>query len=169
MTEASTFSLNREMQAAQNLRAQIADILAADPDFLSDAIESETSLFEQIDALVLSIRQDETLAKATDDLVKDLQDRKRRVEGRALAKRAMIVSAMQIAEIPKRETPAGTVSIRAVPAKAIIVEEGEIPARFWEAQPPKLSTRALTEALRAGEKVPGASLSNGSQTIAIRS
>jgi hypothetical protein len=95
----------------------------------------------------------------------------------------------------KRGTPAGTVSLKAVPPKAIIHEEAEIPARFWQPQAPKLSLKDLTEALKAREAalakplaladpsarsealrqvdetyspIPGAALSNGGQTVQIR-
>jgi hypothetical protein len=195
MMQASRFALNREIEAAKLLRDQLSDLVADDPDFLHTALEGETDLFEQIDALVLSVRHDEALAQGTADLARDLQGRKRRLEERAEIKRALIASALDLAALRKRETPAGTVTLKVVPPKAIIHEEAEIPARFWEPQPPKLSLRALTEALKAREAaraqalaepdpsarsealrrvdetypaIAGAALSNGGHTVQIR-
>ena len=46
--------------------------------------------------------------------------------------------------------------------------EALIPAKFWKPQDPKLDRAAVAEALKAGETVPGASLSNGGLSLSIR-
>jgi hypothetical protein len=73
MMAASRFTLNREIEAAKLLRDQLNDLVADDPEFLPAALEGETNLFEQIDALVLSVRHDEALAQGTAELARDLQ------------------------------------------------------------------------------------------------
>jgi hypothetical protein len=84
-------------------------------------------------------------------------------------KRTLIAKAMELAEIKKREAPAGTVSLKRVPPCAIITDESAIPSRFWKAQAPKLDKAAVSHALRdEGVDIPGATLSNGTLTIAIR-
>lgn len=190
-----TFALHKQIEAAKLLREQLADITAGDPEFLRDMIEGETTLHEQICALTASEREDRALLEGLKALSSDLDARKRRIESRADTKRTLIALAMQVGELPKIETPAGTVTRKAVPPKAIITEESLIPTRFWVASDPKVDRKALTDALKAratalkeaseikdeGVRVftlamangihpaiPGAELSNGGETIQIR-
>jgi hypothetical protein len=72
-----------------------------------------------------------------------------------------------MAQIKKRETPAGTISLRTVPPSVIVQEEADIPTQFWKPQPPALDKKALLDFLKNGNKVPGATLSNGSVTTSI--
>jgi len=190
-----TFALHKQIEAAKLLREQLADITAGDPEFLRDMIEGETTLHEQIYALTASEREDRALLEGLKVLSSDLDARKRRIESRADTKRSLIALAMQVGDLPKIETPAGIVTRKAVPPKAIITEESLIPTRFWVASDPKVDRKALTDALkaraaalkeaseikdeseraeaieRANDKypgIPGAELSNGSETIQIR-
>ena len=75
---------------------------------------------------------------------------------------------MSMAELKKLELPQATISRKPTPAKALILDEAAIPARFWKPSDPKLDKKAVLDALKAGEAVPGTSLSNGGETIAIR-
>ena len=65
------------------------------------------------------------------------------------------------AEMRKMELPQATISLRAVPPKAEITDEALVPSKFWKAQDPKLDKKAVLDALKGKEDVPGASLSNG--------
>jgi len=187
--------LHKEMGAAKVLREQIADVAAGDPEFIRDTIEGETSLHEMISAVAASLLEDTALADGIARLTDDLETRKERILARAETKRALIASAMEIGELAKIETPAATISVRPVPPKALIIEEADIPARFWEPAPPKLNKRAILDALKerqaaiadalshdepgarsaaldaaraAHPEIPGAALSNGARTISIR-
>lgn len=192
----ASFALSKQMEAARLLREQIADIAAGDADFIRDTIEGETSLHEQIGALVASIAEDEAVADGIKALLDNLGARKKRLEARADVKRALVACAMEIGELRKIDTPAGTVSLKPVPPKLIPTEESDIPARFWKVGDPILDRRALGDALKARDAalkeaqaiedqearalgiaaveaahppIPGATLSNGSLTISIRS
>lgn len=190
------FSLIKQIEAAKILREQLADLAADDPEFLRDMIEGETSLHEQIAALVAKIAEDEILAKSIKAYRDDLAARQERIEERAEIRRALAAKAMEVGEIKKIEAPAGTVSVRPVPPKVIVSEEADIPSRFWKPSDPKLDRKALGDALKARAAalseaqeieddeeravameraraefpdIPGATLSNGSTTISIRS
>lgn len=194
MPESDVRTLTREAEAAQRLAEQIATMTKDDPEFLADAIEGETSLFESIDRVVLSIKEDDALVHSIACLIDDLRNRKDRIKSRAAFKRAMVGSALEIAGIKKREGPAATVSLKVVPPAVIITDESLIPSRFWTPQEPKLDRTSLGEALRSRAKalaglmandgvtpeakksiaaelpeIPGATLGNGSLTVAIRS
>jgi len=191
----STYDLHKQMEAAKVLKAQIADLVAGDPEFLSDAIEGETNLFEQLDALVISVRADEALADGTERLIERLKIRKEAIDKRAETKRSLIGSAMEIAEIRSRETPAGTVTLKKIPPKVIVTEEADIPSSYFKTPDPRLDLKAIGAALKARSKalddaaavevpeereaaraaaetafppIPGATLSNGGTTIQIR-
>jgi len=58
--------------------------------------------------------------------------------------------------------------MKAVPQKLIVTDESQIPTRFFKPQPPKLDRKELLDALKIGETVPGADMSNGGTTIQIR-
>jgi hypothetical protein len=169
LNDSASYALHKQIEAARLLRDDLADLIRDDPDFLTDAIEGETDLFEAIDRLVASIQEDAALIRGIGGVMADLKARKERIESRFDMKRTLIAKAMDLAEIKKRESPAGTVSLKRVPPCAIITDESAIPSRFWKAQAPKLDRAAVSHALRdEGIEVPGATLSNGAPTIAIR-
>jgi hypothetical protein len=98
----------------------------------------------------------------------DLAARRDRIEKRIALRKVAILVAMQSGEIQKIETPAGTISRKAVPPSALILDEAAIPAEFWKPQDPKLDKKAVLDALKAKQDVPGAQLSNGGETIQTR-
>ncbi len=190
-----TFALHMQIEAAKLLREQLADLVAGDPEFVRDMIEGETTLHEQIAALVASEREDRAIAEGTDRLMDRLKARKAQIESRADTKRTLITQAMVIGELSAIETPAGRVTLKAIPPACIVTEEADIPTRFWKSHAPTLDKKSLMEALKARTaaladaakiedpeerntalakadeahpEIPGATLSNGSRTIQIR-
>jgi len=171
MNDSASFALHKQMEAARLLRADLADLVKDDPEFLRDSIEGETNLFECLDALVMSVTEDQALIRGIKGTIGEFQARMERIENRCDMKRSMIAKAMELAEVKKRESPAATVSLRKVPASVIVTDESTIPAKYWKqppAPPPKLDKKALADALDDGERIEGATLSNGSMTIQIR-
>jgi hypothetical protein len=66
------------------------------------------------------------------------------------------------------KTPQGSsVSFKALPPSVIVVNEAELPDEFVKIER-KPNKTAIGNALKAGMQVPGASLSNGGETIQIR-
>lgn len=161
-------ALEREIEAAKLLRDQLADICATDPDFLRDAIEGETNIRELIAILAAEEGEDKAIIAGLETFAEGLAARKDRINARIETRRALLATALDVAGLKSLETPTGTVAITKVAPKAITTEESEIPSRFWKAAPPKLDKKALTDALKAGETIPGATLSNGSSTVTIR-
>jgi hypothetical protein len=164
----SELQLKREAEAAKALIDNIRGIVEGDDDLMLDMIEAETDFLEAIDAAIMSRWQDLAYAKALTDLIGNLQARKRRLEDRASAKSQSIALAMEMADVRKLQRPSATLSLQSTAPSAIVVEEADIPAQFWKPQPPKLDKRALLAALKDGETIPGAELSNGGETVVIR-
>lgn len=165
---APDYQIQRQAEAARALRESLAKLGETDPDLILDMTEGETSLFECIDALLLRIASDKALVVGTDSVIADLEARKRRVEKRIEFDRGLIEQAMAIAELPKIERPAATLSLANRPPALRVDDEAAIPAEFWTTGAPKLERKALTDALKSGRTIPGAALSNAAPSLTVR-
>jgi hypothetical protein len=161
-------TLRDEAEAARALLASIRTVIGDDAEAAADAIEGETNLLEAVDAGLDRLAEIEVLRDSIDALVATYKERSSRLDNQSEQIRAALCIAMGAAGVKKLERPAGTLSLRAVPPKAIITSEADLPSRFFVDQAPKLDKKSVLEALKAGEKVNGAELSNGSETIALR-
>jgi len=161
-------SMEREIKAATILREQIIAAAGDDQDFIRDSLEGETSIFEMIDALVARDGEDGALIEGISNYIETVSNRLDRIKKRVEIRKALIGTALDLAEVKTRETPSGTVTRKATPATVIVTEESEIPSKFWRPQTPKLDKRALLQALNADEIIPGATLSNGGVTTQIK-
>ncbi len=159
--------LSREIQAAIALRDALRDMGHEDAEFIRDAIEGETNIHE----LVAAVAAEDALDNAIIDGIGELQlatiDRKERIAARVAYRRELLLKAMEAAGLTKLATPAGTVSVGHSAPKVIVIAEDEIPEQFIKVirQPDK---RAIGDALKAGEFIPGARLSNSEPSIRIR-
>lgn len=164
----SVRELQIQGEAAKVLLANIRDVVGDDDEMIATAVEGETSLLEAISGGVDRIEELKAHREAIETRIKDLQVRRDRFEDQEARIKAAIHVAMGQAEQRKIELPQATISLRAVPPKAEITDEAAIPSKFWKPQDPKLDKKAVLDALKAKEDVPGASLSNGGETISIR-
>lgn len=160
--------IDREAQAARALRESLAALIENDEGLALDMIEGETSLVECVDALLEANTQDAVIVAGAEKVVADLEARAKRVEDRIRMRRGLIEQAMVIAEIKKLERPAATLSLTNRPASLIVSDEAAIPSRFWVAADPKLDRKALGAALKDGEAVTGATLSNAAPSLTVR-
>lgn len=164
--------ITREVQiqgeAARSLLANIRDVIGDDEEMLATAVEGETSLLEVISEAVDRYDTLGAHEEALETRIKELSERRSRFEGQRERIKAAIHVAMGQAEMRKLELPQATLSLRVVPPKADVTDESAIPERFFKRADPKLDKAALLAALKAKEDVPGATLSNGGETISIR-
>jgi hypothetical protein len=170
MAMATTRDLQREIEAANNLREQLAAI--GDEELTRDMIEGETSLIEMVDAMVKQDGEDAAHVASIKKYSDDLSNRQKRIEDRIEVRRGLLAKAMEIAGRDKIETATGTISLGANPVSAIVTDEAAIPSEFFEQPPPRLNKRALLAALKekraTGGEIPGATLSNGGCRVTIR-
>jgi hypothetical protein len=159
----------KEAAAAKALRESMAAIAGDDADLIVDMIEGETSLFEALDGLLERSLDDRAHVKGLGDVIADLEARKRRFEKRIETSRALIEQALMIAEIEEKiERPIATIFLTRRAPSVVIDTEAEIPAKFWVTGDPKLDKKAIGAALKSGESVPGAALSNQAPTLTLR-
>lgn len=156
-----------ELAKYQKLRALLA---SEEPDeqAILDTLEGETNLHEALIEVAESALDDEALAAAIQTRIEALQARKSRCETTAEHKRGLIIMAMERAGLKQVKGVSATLSVKPLPGKAVINDEAVMPARFFVPQDPRLDRKALTEALRNGEQVEGATLSNGGVSLTIR-
>lgn len=160
--------IRNEGEAVAALLANIRDIIVDDEQAREDAIEGETNFKDVLSAAVARCAEIDALSEAIKAQSDKLRARRDRLENQAELLRVAITSAMQVAEIDKIELPSHTLTVKATPPKVLVTDESAIPSRFFVPQDPKLSLKAVGEALKAGESIPGATLSNGGSTLQIR-
>lgn len=146
----------------------MADVIGDDEELAADTVEGETDLQEAMTAAVARVAAIETMTDAIKAAQDRLAARKARLEKQAGLIRESLAVALEVAGMRKFETGLATVSLRATPPKVELIDESAIPARFWKPSDPRLDRKAVLDALKAKEVVPGATLSNGGASVSIR-
>lgn len=181
----------KEAAAVKALLESIAAVDAEDDQLVLDMIEGETRFLDLIDALLLRRAESLGHVEGLDGAIATLEARKARFKARAESAKALIEQALTMAELPKLERPAATLTMSARAPSLIVTEESAVPARFWRSPDPVLDKKALTAALRERRKaieslpedpearaaalaaipedIPGVELSNAAPTLTIRS
>lgn len=161
--------LHTATTAADVLKAQLREIVGEDDaELFRDTIEGEIDLVGLINMAAAQNVADAGMVEGISEIVNKLVARRDRIKKRVEMRRVAILTAMQAGEIRSLETPAGTLSRKAVPPSALIIEEASIPSDYWKESAPTLDKRAVLAALKEGKAVPGAQLSNGGETLAVR-
>lgn len=161
--------LTQEAEAARSLLLNIRDVIGDDEDAAADAIEGETNFKEACAAAVERLAELDAHDAALQAHIEKMRARRARLEGQADCIRAALSAAMAQAGIKKLELPTATLSRRPVSPGLVVTDEAEIPAEFWKRGDPKLDRKGLLEAIKSGRIIQGATLSNGGETISIRS
>jgi hypothetical protein len=116
MTSAvSTRDLERELKAAELVRAQVSDLADDDLALIRDSVEGQTSLFEIMAAMAEADGEDAALVEGVAAYIKKLHDRQKRIENRMEIRRALMANALDVAELPRLVTAAGTITRKALP------------------------------------------------------
>lgn len=146
-------------------------VVAGDPDIdertLVDTVEGLSEYPDILAAIVRGAISDEYQVAALEEQVADLEIRRERFKERARKRREVVRDAMLESHIPKLTPPDFTASLRAAPPSVQVVDEASIPATFWEMRP-HLRRRELLDALKDGEPIEGALLSNPGMSLTVR-
>lgn len=160
--------LQLEIEAAQRLKEKLIASYGEDADLLRDMVEGQTSLHEAIGHAALELAAVEGEKEGIEIALAKLKARLTRYCDRAQGIRDAIQVAMETAELTSLKTPAATLSVRASPQRLEVTEEAAIPAVFFKQPPPVLDKKAVTDALKAKQDVPGAVLSNQPPALSVR-
>ncbi len=157
------------------LERQIEDLIASYPELAedetlrADMISGSTDAEEILAKVVDRMMEAESMVEAIRKRVRDLEARGVAFDRRSDAMRALALRIMNAAQTRKVPLPEATLSIRAVPPAVMINDWTQIPPEFTvtktEVKPDREKIRL---ALKEGREIPGAYLTNGSETLSVR-
>ena len=158
----------------QFIRQQIENLKVAHPALVEDdqawqmSLESETDMRELLTSIVRQIDDAKALVIGTKDRLDELKSRKDRFEHRIEALRELAFKLMQSAELAKLELPEATLSLRAGTQQLVgDAEPSSLPDELCRISR-DLDRSKIKDALKAGQTVPGFSLSNSQPSLSIR-
>jgi hypothetical protein len=158
--------LSGEAQAARALIDALN--ISDDDDLIETTIEGETGLIEAIDAALARIVELEALSTGIDTAITNLQTRQSRFDAGAGRLKGALMLAMDIAGLKKLERPMGTPILAKKQDAVTITSEADLPSAYLvEKTTVTPDRKAIRAALKAGEPVPGAHLSNGGVSLRI--
>lgn len=155
------YSLADEYQQAAH---RLADLDLPD-EVIADTLEGMAGALEvKATNVAMFARNLEASAEAIKQAESDMRSRRQAIENRAKRIRSYLQTQMERTGITKIESPYFKLAIRDNPPCVVIDSEGSLPERFMrvpEAPPPAPDKKAIAEALKHGEDVPGAHLERG--------
>lgn len=154
------------------IRHQIENLKVLFPDLSDDeeswtlTLESETDVMELLKQTVDRMREAAGMAGGIAERIALLEIRQERYLRRETAMRWLAQCLLSAADLRKVELPEATLSLRSVPPSVIITDQTVLPKEVCkiEIKPDKTKIKEL---LKQGP-VPGASMSNGSETLSVR-
>ena len=149
----------------ERLREEFPD---ADDETLADTLEGLTDLSDLLAEVIRSALEDEAFCAALKVRMGEMRERAARLAQRAEKKRHLVGETMAQVDLKRLTLPDLTISLRPGPAPLVVTEEDVIPSAFWKAQPPKLDRQGLSQALKAGQSIPGAVLGNPQPCLSVR-
>lgn len=165
--------MNKQIDPRQiALIAHIADELEQyrdDEDVFWDSLDGETDALDILDRLILARSTDMATAEGIKSVIDGLTKRKARIEARAKATTRLVGDVLKAAGMKKAERPAATVSVREGSLSVSIEDEADIPTQLMREKVTRSPDKtAIKKQLEAGETVPGASLTRGSDVVTVR-
>lgn len=154
------------------IKVQLQQLMNSHPELLEDEglredmIEGSTDLYEYLQETENRRQHNETMAAALKLRIDMLAERRKRFEDSDDAMRRRMFKLLQAAQLRKVELLTATLSIRAGVPKVIVTDEDALPETFVRIKREPDKTR-IKVALQDGIEVPGATLSNAEESLAI--
>lgn len=165
MKDRIAYDLNKQARAARDL---VAALKGEDEDLVHDMTEGETDLFEAIDAALAEIDECALIIDGCKAREAEFESRRLRAERRRETVRTLVEQAILLAEVGTVRRPTGTLTVSLVKPKPIVTDESAVPTKFWKQPEPVLDKAAINAAAKAGESIPGVSMTNGGSRLTIR-
>lgn len=160
-------ALHAQIEAARILLANFRDILGDDEQAIADTVEGETNLHKAIERGIARIAEIEGMEDGLSKMQESLKSRCDRLKQQKENLRTSLAVAMEVGALKRLETALATITLKPVPPKVEIIDESAVPSRFWKAQEPRLDKKAVLDALKSKEDVPGAVLGNGGAVVQL--
>lgn len=143
--------------------------IEADERLYGDMLDGESgNAMGIIDAMLRAAIHANDMKAAAHTRSEILADRAERYANREATIRGAVFAAMDTLGLKRRELPDVTASIKAGTQSLAITDELAVPDNYWRITR-TLDKAAIKAALKAGDTVPGAELSNGLPSLQIRS
>lgn len=166
MTDPIRLDANAILQQITSLLLEYPG-LTDDEVLRADMLEGSSELVEFLRRLERARQEAKTNSAALAEHIKELELRKYRFDQREKAMRALALKLLFAANAEKPVVfPEATYGMKKVPPAVVIVDEDQLPdaACKFERKPDRAAIKSMLE---IGE-VPGATMSNGGRTLAIR-
>lgn len=140
-----------------------------DQELINDNLDSmELAFNEKAESLVKYTQNIEADIKQVDDMIKQLQARKKTMKNKVDSFREYIRHNMEANGFNKIECPLFTMTLKKAPAVLDVIDESLIPDEFVDVEVvEKINSTKLKNALKAGE-VEGARLVEGKRALMIK-
>lgn len=150
------YALTESYQQLQNMLAEGEVDEAAIRDTMA-SVEGDITV--KVDNCAAVMRSLELEADAVRIEEVRLADRRKAIEANRDRLKRYVQFELESVKLDKVRGPRFYVSIQTNPWKVSIADEKAIPALYWKPSDPTLDKKAILEAMKAGESVPGASIS----------
>lgn len=174
MANITLYEMSRELRdALDELDASVNE----DGELVIDDSQWEV-LAARLDGLKLSFEQKATAVaayvnetQATAAAVKEAKDkmakRQKALENKAKRLKQYLLDQMDAAGIRKIEGPQLRITVGKSAPAVEVLDERQIPERWWKPQPPVLDKAGIRQALKNGEEIPGAKLGEPGRSVRI--
>lgn len=161
-------NLRNEALAVSILLTAQRELERLEPEDEEIIIDSESNLTEMLERYVAANILDEAHVHGLAGAIKNFQARSDRKAARIERRRGAILAALEIVGLTKKELATATLSVSAGRPKVIITDETALPnSLFRKRMIHEPDITAIAEALKAGEDVPGAILSNTKPALRV--
>lgn len=141
--------------------------LAEDEQALWDTLDGINGAQDFIASLIRGSREDDAMASGIKEYEAELRARRDRLERRAKARKDAAFEMMQALGLRRLERPDFLLTVSARKPSVIITDETAIPHFLMSTKVYPNKERIAAE-LRQGHEVPGATLSNGGESLTVR-
>lgn len=154
---------------AREINALLAEYpqLADDEELFRDTLEGNTRFNEIMDRLLQEMRDSETLAEAVSQRIGKQRERLTRLTHRTQFYRGLMHRLLSLTGLRSVVLPEAKISVVNSQDKVIVTDESAIPDAFMKITKEPNKT-AIKNAIKSGQHIPGATLSNGGTTIQVR-
>lgn len=142
--------MHKELAAAAALKHQLTEAFGEERDLtlLRDMVEGETNLDGAIDRVLEQMATDTASIEGLKIVEAKMEGRRKRLSDRYDAMKAMLLNVLDILEERRIERPLALFFTKAVSPSLQIIDEGEIPTRYFKQPDPVLSKADLTRDLK---------------------
>jgi hypothetical protein len=154
-------------QQIDRLMLTYADVMEDDDALRADMIEGSTDLDKVVSRALDHMLEADGMVAMIKDRCNAMSERQGRYQRRSDAMRGLIKELMEHANLRSLPLPEATVSLANGRQTVVITSVDELP-QGYVAYEPKPDKKAIGEALKAGEDIPGAMLQTGDTSLTVR-